>query len=134
MSRGLGRLERTILDEITKADARAAAKRGRRDYWPLHVTLHSLHHDCFPSRYMPERGCHGWTPDDPVQRKAVWRALRSVLRKYPQYAVTGGQGRKGLIVYDPADPVSTYDAATFAKSRKESIREFRMLRRRRHKS
>ena len=118
MSRGLGRLERTILDEIMKAEAKAEADRGRRDGMPLHITTHHLHHACFPDKPRPEGGW-GWEPHNATQRKAVWRALQSVLRKYPKYAVTGGQGRMRLVVYDPVDPVSTYDAANAAKSRKE---------------
>ena len=41
-----------------------------------------------------------------AQRKAVTRAMRSFVRKHQQYALTGGQGRRQLYLYDTADPVS----------------------------
>ena len=42
-----------------------------------------------------------------AQRKAVSRAMHSFVRKHPQYALTGGQGRKRLYLYEPSDPLST---------------------------
>jgi hypothetical protein len=41
-----------------------------------------------------------------VQRKAVSRAMHSFVRKHQQYALTGGQGRRVLYLYDAADPLS----------------------------
>jgi hypothetical protein len=45
-----------------------------------------------------------------AQQKAVSRALRSIVRKYPQYALTGGNGTKRLVIYEPADPLSVIGA------------------------
>lgn len=42
--------------------------------------------------------------------------MRSFVRKHPQYALTGGQGRKRLYLYEPSDPVSV----TWAKMTVES--------------
>lgn len=42
----------------------------------------------------------------PAQRKAVVRAMHSFVRKNPQYALTGGRGRKQLYLFEPDDPVS----------------------------
>ena len=38
--------------------------------------------------------------------KAVTRAMRSFVRKFPQYALTGGKEREMLYLYEPADPIS----------------------------
>jgi hypothetical protein len=46
-----------------------------------------------------------WTPT-PAQRKAVVRAMRSFVGKHPRYALTGGQGRRQLRMFDTADPLS----------------------------
>jgi hypothetical protein len=46
-----------------------------------------------------------WKPS-PAQRKAVTRAMHSFVRKHQQYALTGGQGRRQLYLYDTADPLS----------------------------
>ena len=48
---------------------------------------------------------HRWEPTL-AQRKAVTRAMRSLVRKHQQYALTGGQGRCNLYLYDTADPIS----------------------------
>ena len=40
-------------------------------------------------------------PKDPVTR-----AMRSIVRKYPQYALAG-KGCMVLYLYEPADPIST---------------------------
>jgi hypothetical protein len=41
-----------------------------------------------------------------AQRKSMIRALHSFVRKFPQYALMGGTGRKSLLLYEPGDPVS----------------------------
>ena len=48
------------------------------------------------------------TPPPPTmaQKKAVNRALRSIVRRYPRYALMGGKGRKPSYLYEPADPRS----------------------------
>ena len=59
-----------------------------------------------------------WTPDSltAAQRKALNRAMHSFVRKYPQFALAGGKGRKRLYLYEPSDPVS----ATWMKMQLES--------------
>jgi hypothetical protein len=54
---------------------------------------------------MVERSYMQWQPTL-AQRKAVTRAMRTFVRKHPQYALTGGQGRRELYLYDTADPLS----------------------------
>jgi hypothetical protein len=46
-----------------------------------------------------------WKPT-PAHRKAVTRAMHTFVHKHQQYALTGGQGRRILYLYDTADPVS----------------------------
>ena len=91
MSRGLGKIERAILDNITIGG-------------PSSVLIHSwgllCDHNCFrrPAfwNFEPTTG----------ECKAVTRAMRSFVRKFPQYALTGGKERKMLYLYEPADPIS----------------------------
>jgi hypothetical protein len=61
--------------------------------WPLTYTVYNDH--THPN----------WEPSL-AQRKAVTRAMRSFVRKHQQYALTGGQGRRDLYLYDTADPLS----------------------------
>jgi hypothetical protein len=91
MSRGLGKIERTILDDITIGG-------------PSSVLIHSwgllCHHNCF-------RRPANWNFEPTTaERKAVTRAMRSFVRKFPQYALTGSKERKMLYLYEPADPIS----------------------------
>lgn len=59
--------------------------------------------------YCPHRA-GGWPDWDwkptRAQQTAVTRAMHSFVRKHQQYALTGGQGRRQLYLYDTADPVS----------------------------
>jgi hypothetical protein len=57
-----------------------------------------------------------WKPA-PAQRKAVTRAMHSFVRKHQQYALTGGQGRRQLYLYDTADPVSVMWAKLYVERR-----------------
>jgi hypothetical protein len=41
-----------------------------------------------------------------ARRKAVTRAMHSFVRRYQQFAITGGQGRRELYLYEADDPVS----------------------------
>ena len=52
-----------------------------------------------------------------AQRKAVTRAMRTIVCKYPQFALTGGKGRKGLFLYEPGDPLSAIWAKLSVESR-----------------
>lgn len=45
-----------------------------------------------------------------AERKAAIRAMHSFVRKFPQYALMGGSGRKPLMLYDRNDPISTRHA------------------------
>jgi hypothetical protein len=91
MSRGLGKIERAILDDITVGGLSS-------------VLMHSwgllCHHNCFrrPAFW-------NFEPTTTV-RKAVTRAMRSFVCKFPQYALTGGKELKMLYLYEPADPIS----------------------------
>jgi hypothetical protein len=101
MSRGLGVIERLILGEI------ATAKRLVIDGEPGTVLLNSSTlsvDDTLPGH--PVACALQWTPP-PARRKAVLRAMHSFVRKFPQYALMGGQGRRKLYLYEPADPLST---------------------------
>ena len=44
----------------------------------------------------------------PAQRKAIWRAMHTVVSKHPQYALMGGEGQSPLWLYEPADPEAGY--------------------------
>jgi hypothetical protein len=46
-----------------------------------------------------------WKPTM-AQSKSVSRAMHSFCRKFPQYALGGGKGRRHLYLYEPGDPVS----------------------------
>ena len=95
MSLGLGRVERWIAEDI---EADKKAPHGPR---PVLVSSWSL-----AFNYQDYRNYQsGWTPSR-AQRKAVVRAMHSFVRKHPQYALTAWRGRKGLFLYEPADPVS----------------------------
>ena len=79
MSRGLGKIERAILDNITIGG-------------PSSVLIHSwgllCDHNCF-------RRPANWNFEPTTgECKAVTRAMRSFVRKFPQYALTGGKERK----------------------------------------
>jgi hypothetical protein len=100
MSKGLGHIERAIADRIERAKAS-----GTRPRTPVCVrtsdVLFVYHRPPYPE------GKWIWRPEEatPAQRKAAVRALHSFARKHPQYALTGGKGRKELILYEPADPL-----------------------------
>ena len=91
MSRGLGKIERAILDDITIGG-------------PSSVLIHSwgllCHANCF------RRSAFWNFEPTTAERKAVTRAMRSFVRKFPQYALTGAKERKMLYLYEPADPIS----------------------------
>jgi hypothetical protein len=125
MSRGPGRIELAILaaiksrsetSERMNAEARLYAvrnltpegvKRVMATDWtlPTHISSGQLFYDCYPD---PNRG-HGLDhrKPTPAQQKALVRAMHSVVEKFPQYALMGGQGREApLWLYEPADPMS----------------------------
>jgi hypothetical protein len=95
-----GKIERAIAKEIANAAKLDAAG------MPRTVLVHSwsLTHTVFRDYHNPEQGWD-WEPSL-AQRKAVTRAMRSFVRKHQQYALTGGQGRRLLYLYDTADPLS----------------------------
>ena len=96
MSRGLGRIERCIFDEV-----------NRRDPSVEKLTVH-LHSWELAMNYMPSHvWCADWTPSR-SQRKAVARAMHSFVRKFPEYGLVGGKGRGILYLYEIADPLSAF--------------------------
>src|SRR6187401_1804044 len=96
MSRGLGSIERFILDQVSKVDEngkkRVVLERGTllaRDYY-------------MPEDVRNQWESWRWEPSN-AQRKAMTRALHSFVRKFPEYGLMGGNGRKTLILYERAD-------------------------------
>jgi hypothetical protein len=126
MSRGLGQLERFILDEVNRTSE------GERV--PAHGQAVMLA-QCF---YQPEdwhsngalvdykqTGQMRTFEPSTAQRKAMVRALHSFVRKFPQYALMGGKGRKTLLLYEPGDPVSVAWATSMLSASFVSMREAR---------
>src|SRR5258708_14469736 len=127
MCRGLGRIERAILASIASSkqmainrtkkyrkvvEAAIAAGRVQRsgvslkdDESSVHITAWTLAYECFGPR--PHKW--GWTPSR-SQIKACTRAIQSIARKFPQYAIIPGRGSKGIVLYEIADPVSVLRA------------------------
>jgi hypothetical protein len=101
MSRGLGRIERAILAEIEKG----RTPKGVGEPLGAHVSSGQLFFACYPEA-RPAGGWH-WPEPTEAQRKAVWRAMHAIVRKFPQYALMGGKGQTPLWLYEPADPFST---------------------------
>jgi hypothetical protein len=102
LSRGPGRIERAILDQI-KSD-KAPDRYGRSGVvlissWDLAYIYQP------PSSVDPSGSWHAKNAT-PAQRKAVIRAMHSFVRKFPQYAIGGGKGRGRLFLYEPGDPLS----------------------------
>jgi hypothetical protein len=128
MSRGLGRIERAIAAEIETAKS---GRYNHGDPCPVHASSWSIASACFRS--------NGWnrTPSR-VQRRAATRAMRSFVRKHPQFALTGGKGRKPLMLYEPGDPLSAMRAKLAAAAPVERIdlliEERHEVRRRSHAS
>ena len=107
MSRGPGKLERALIEELSR-DGHWRRSNLRS---PLFATSYDLAYiTCVPDPY-PEKG---WQPTR-SQRQAASRAIRSLVRKYPErYKTIGGKGAgiNGLLyVYDATDPASARWAA-----------------------
>ena len=97
MSRGLGRIERWILDEIERRavpDITGHSRPVLVNSWGLACNFDEGRFSDFDAK--PSR----------AQRVAVARAMHSFVRKFPQYALTGGRGRKMLYLYEPGDSLS----------------------------
>jgi hypothetical protein len=90
VSKGLGKWEREIL-----AAVEAIGLDGERVH--AAVTVHDI--------------TRAWdlSPTN-AKRKAAIRAMHSFARKFPQYALMGGNGRKPLMLYDRDDPISVRHA------------------------
>ena len=101
MSRGLGKIERAIVSCTSPLEAMRTLPGppgpGLRSYTWAEGEAH-----------------HAWKPTM-AQSKAVTRAMHSFVRKHQQYALTGGQGRRALYLYDATDPLS----AMWARVRSE---------------
>jgi hypothetical protein len=104
VSKGLGRIERAIFSMV---EARADG-----------VLLHSWEVTC---------AVYGTSDADrkpsPAQRNAVSRAMRSFVRRFPQYALSGWRSRKRLYLYEPGDPLSAMWAKLQMETRREVSRE-----------
>jgi hypothetical protein len=100
MSKGMGRVERAIMQEITRAMYGAHPR-------PVCVSSWDVANDAYEPR--PLGTALYWKPSR-TQRQAAARAMHSFINKYPQYALMGGQGRKDLYLYEHDDPVSVGQA------------------------
>jgi hypothetical protein len=98
MSRGSGRIERSIQSLIERMQTNEHSRTA--------VLINSwvIVGEVFRPRSLFMRDWH-WKPTV-AQRKAVARAMHSFVRKFPQFALLGGQGRKKLYLYDTTDPDS----------------------------
>jgi hypothetical protein len=115
MSRGLGRIERLILDEIERDH--------RSERMVVQVSSHSLSLDHTLPGYNAD-----WSWRAPrARRQAVARALHSFVRKFPQYALIGGQGRCPLYLYDTTNPLSAFWAQLRVERGFVSLSEARQL-------
>ena len=103
VSKGPGRIERAILSMV---EARAGG-----------VLLHSWEVTCAVF------GTSDADKPSPAQRNAVSRAMRSFVRRFPQYALTGWRGRKRSFLYEPGDPLSAMWAKLQMETRREVSRE-----------
>jgi len=125
MSRGLGRIERAILASIASSKRMASNRTEKHtkvveaaiaagnvqqpgislkdDGSSVHVTAWTLAHECFG----PHPHEWGWMPSR-SQIKACTRAMHSIARKFPQYAIIPRRGR--TVLYETADPVSVLRA------------------------
>jgi hypothetical protein len=99
MSKDLGPIERHIAAEVAKAKMWPD-----RDRPVLLLSSRALANSC-PVFQRDDGSELKWRPSAP-QRQALLRAMHSFVRKYPQFGLIGGQGRKGLYLYEPGDPLS----------------------------
>jgi hypothetical protein len=111
-SKGLGRVERWIAEEIARDKEARQGKPGSVLVSSWTLVCHYQNYDHYD---------WDWKPSE-AQRKAILRAMLSYVRKHPQYALVGGQGRKLLFLYEPGDPVSAMWAQLCMKRRKLASR------------
>ena len=96
MSKGLGRIERWIQKKIFEEQTRD----------PNCVLISSGRvGDLFHPGYSDYKVYSNWKQSR-AQKLSVVRAMHSFVKKFPQFALMGGQGRKRLFLYDTADPLS----------------------------
>jgi hypothetical protein len=94
MGRGSGRIERGIQSLIEKEQSRENRMAVLISSWVIAGQV-----------FRPPGWCWNWHPTE-AERKAVARAMHSFVRKFPQFALLGGHGRKRLYLYDTTDPDS----------------------------
>jgi hypothetical protein len=100
MSRGLGRIEQKIQQGILECQI---GRYSQGEKSPVTMSSRDVAIATFPQ----EKICLGsWKEPSRPQRIAVNRAMHSFVRKFPQFALMGGQGRKPIILYDTTDPES----------------------------
>ena len=112
MSRGLGRIEWQIQKSILKEQMRIDGTSPC-----VHISSWNVVIDVFHPGYANYEIYRNWEPSR-AQKLAVSRAMNSFVRKFPQFALMGGQGRKRLYLYDTTNPESIAWAKASVKSRK----------------
>jgi hypothetical protein len=109
MSKDLSPIERYIAAEVAKAKTSSHTDRPT-----LLLSSRTLAFSCpLFDRDLSQRK---WTPSAP-QRQAILRGMHSFVRKYPNFALAGRQGRRGLYLYEPGDPLSALWAKMSVASR-----------------
>jgi hypothetical protein len=109
MSKDLSPIERHIAAEVAKAKTSPDTDRPT-----LLLSSRTLAFSCpLFDRDLSQRQ---WTPSAP-QRQAILRGMHSFVRKYPNFALAGCQGRRGLYLYEPGDPLSALWAKMNVESR-----------------
>jgi hypothetical protein len=106
MSRGLGRIGRAITHEIELARQfnRFLGRAGI-----VEISSWNLLYNVY--------GKPGATLiPTPAQRKAVTRAMHGFVRRHPEFALVGGQGRTMLYLYELGDPLSVSGAAALVRN------------------
>jgi hypothetical protein len=84
MSRGLGHIERQILEQLEEAKQFGGC--------------------IFTESRAITAGAFGHNDPTRAQRLSVVRAMHSFVWKFPRYALCGGQGQRVLFLYDKTDP------------------------------
>ena len=119
VSRGLGRIERDIIGKIEGSKQYAA----KHNYdTPVHVTARELAYACFA----PQPHVWDWKPQR-THIKAATRAMHSIARKFPQYAVTARRSRRHVVLYEPGDPLGVLWAEMRMEARKKGNRNITCL-------
>jgi len=117
----LGRIERAVLDQV---------ERDRESLGYVVLAVQDIAYAIFgrPSKAEeshPIAGALDWRPTR-AQYVSTLRAVRSIIRKFPQYALAGGGRWTFLWLYEPGDKRSAAKVADYIQTQ----REFRQQRKR----